>query len=113
MQTIQDRGYVTKRGQALIPTFLAFAVVGLLERHYPRLIDYDFTASMENELDEIAGGDTAAVDFLTSFYFGGRGRRRRQIARSGGLKKMVTEQPQRDRRAQRQLDPAVHRRRRP
>ena len=57
MQTIQDRGYVFKRGQALIPSFLAFAVVGLLERHFPRLVDYDFTAAMENELDEIAGGD--------------------------------------------------------
>ncbi|MEH0830926.1 DNA topoisomerase, partial [Micromonospora sp. CPCC 205714] len=87
MQTIQDRGYVVKRGQAMIPSFLAFAVIGLMERHYPRLIDYDFTASMENELDEIAGGDHAAVDFLTSFYFGstnGTGVR-------DGLKKLVTE----------------------
>ncbi|MFY1705563.1 type I DNA topoisomerase [Micromonospora sp. WMMA1923] len=92
MQTIQDRGYVTKRGQAMIPTFLAFAVIGLMERHYPRLIDYDFTASMENELDEIAGGDHAAVDFLTAFYFGGaNGAGDQDIARSGGLKKLVTE----------------------
>ena len=60
MQTIQDRGYVVKRGQALIPSFLAFAVIGLLEQHYPRLVDYNFTAAMENELDEIAGGDHAA-----------------------------------------------------
>ena len=52
MQTIQDRGYVFKRGQALIPSFLAFAVVGLLERHFPRLVDYGFTAAMEDELDE-------------------------------------------------------------
>ncbi|MGC4804787.1 type I DNA topoisomerase [Micromonospora sp. DT233] len=92
MQTIQDRGYVTKRGQALIPSFLAFAVTGLLERHYPRLVDYDFTASMENELDEIADGDHAAVDFLTAFYFGGTtGAGDQDIARSGGLKKLVTE----------------------
>ncbi|RZU72853.1 DNA topoisomerase I [Micromonospora kangleipakensis] len=92
MQTIQDRGYVTKRGQAMIPTFLAFAVIGLLERHYPRLIDYDFTASMENELDEIAGGEHAAVDFLTSFYFGStNGTGDRAIAHAGGLKKLVTE----------------------
>ncbi|WFF02517.1 type I DNA topoisomerase [Micromonospora sp. WMMD964] len=92
MQTIQDRGYVTKRGQAMIPTFLAFAVIGLMERHYPRLIDYDFTASMENELDEIAGGDHAAVDFLTAFYFGSaNGAGDQDIARSGGLKKLVTE----------------------
>ncbi|RAO43301.1 DNA topoisomerase [Micromonospora saelicesensis] len=92
MQTIQDRGYVTKRGQAMIPTFLAFAVIGLMERHYPRLIDYDFTATMENELDEIAGGDHAAVDFLTAFYFGSsNGAGDQDIARSGGLKKLVTE----------------------
>ncbi|BCL15278.1 type I DNA topoisomerase [Micromonospora sagamiensis] len=92
MQTIQDRGYVVKRGQAMIPSFLAFAVIGLMERHYPRLIDYDFTASMENELDEIAGGDHAAVDFLTAFYFGStNGAGDQDIARSGGLKKLVTE----------------------
>ncbi|MBE1485578.1 type I DNA topoisomerase [Plantactinospora soyae] len=91
MQTIQDRGYVTKRGQALIPSFLAFAVVGLLERHYPRLVDYNFTAAMENELDEIAGGDHAAVDFLTSFYFGSDSAGNESVAKSGGLKKMVTD----------------------
>lgn len=74
------------------PSFLAFAVIGLLERHYPRLIDYDFTASMENELDEIAGGDHAAVDFLTSFYFGSaNGTGDQAIAHAGGLKKLVTE----------------------
>lgn len=91
MATIQDRGYVFKRGQALIPSFLAFAVVGLLERHYPRLVDYNFTAAMENELDEIASGDAQAVDFLTSFYFGSPVGDDGSIARSGGLKKMVTE----------------------
>ncbi|MEV0394539.1 type I DNA topoisomerase [Polymorphospora rubra] len=91
MQTIQDRGYVVKRGQALIPSFLAFAVVGLLERHYPRLVDYNFTAAMENQLDEIAGGDSAAVDFLTSFYFGSEVAGDDSIARAGGLKRLVTE----------------------
>jgi DNA topoisomerase-1 len=91
MQTIQDRGYVSKRGQALIPSFLAFAVVGLLEQHYPRLVDYNFTAAMENELDEIAGGEHPAVDFLTSFYFGSDAAGTDSVARSGGLKKMVTE----------------------
>jgi DNA topoisomerase-1 len=91
MQTIQDRGYVFKRGQALIPSFLAFAVVGLLEQHYPRLVDYDFTAAMENELDEIAGGEHPAVEFLTSFYFGSPNGGAKSIARAGGLKKMVTE----------------------
>jgi DNA topoisomerase-1 len=92
MQTIQDRGYVFKRGQALIPSFLAFAVIGLLERYFPRLVDYSFTASMEDELDEIAGGSAAAVDFLRSFYFGGELGSEGSVARSGGLKRMVTEQ---------------------
>jgi DNA topoisomerase-1 len=91
MQTIQERGYVVKRGQALIPSFVAFAVVGLLERHYPQLIDYNFTAAMEDELDEIASGDHAAVDFLTSFYFGRTLDGGDAVARSGGLRKMVTE----------------------
>ena len=53
MQTIQDRGYVFKRGQALIPSFLAFAVVGLLENHFPRLVDFAFTAAMEDELQPL------------------------------------------------------------
>jgi DNA topoisomerase-1 len=92
MRTIQDRGYVEKRGQALIPSFLAFAVVGLLEGHYPRLVDYNFTASMESQLDDIAGGDHAALDFLTSFYFGSQKPGAEDtIANAGGLKKMVTE----------------------
>src|SRR5689334_12792047 len=92
MRTIQDRGYVTKRGQALIPSFLAFAVVGLLEGHYPRLVDYNFTAAMETQLDDIAGGDHAALDFLTSFYFGSTTAGPDDaIAAAGGLKKMVTE----------------------
>jgi DNA topoisomerase I len=91
MATIQDRGYVFKRGQALIPSFTAFAVIGLLERHYPRLVDYNFTAAMENQLDEIAGGDERAVDFLTSFYFGSDLSADGSIARAGGLKKLVTD----------------------
>jgi DNA topoisomerase-1 len=92
MQTIQDRGYVEKRGQALIPTFIAFAVINLMEQHYPRLVDYDFTAAMENDLDEIAGGDHAAQDFLTSFYFGSQKADEDDvIAKSGGLRKLVTE----------------------
>ncbi|MEV4620936.1 type I DNA topoisomerase [Asanoa sp. NPDC049573] len=91
MATIQDRGYVVKRGQALIPSFLAFAVIGLLEGHYPRLVDYNFTAAMENELDEIAGGDMAAADFLTSFYFGSDVSADGTIAASGGLKRLVTD----------------------
>ncbi|GGJ95864.1 DNA topoisomerase 1 [Pilimelia anulata] len=91
MRTIQDRGYVVKRGQALIPSFTAFAVIGLLEGYYPRLVDYDFTAAMENELDDIAGGNAAAIDFLTAFYFGSELGADGSVARAGGLKKMVTE----------------------
>ena len=91
MRTIQDRGYVEKRGQALIPSFIAFAVIGLLEGHYPRLVDYNFTAAMETQLDDIAGGDHAALDFLTSFYFGSDLGADDSIAKAGGLKKMVTE----------------------
>ncbi len=92
IQTIQDRGYVVKRGQALIPTFTAFAVIELLEQHYPRLIDYDFTAAMEDQLDQIAGGDATAVDFLTAFYFGSLAAPEGSVAHAGGLKKLVTEQ---------------------
>jgi DNA topoisomerase I len=68
--TIQDRGYVWKKGSALVPTFTAFAVVGLLERHFSTLVDYGFTASMENDLDEIAAGEEEAVPWLRRFYFG-------------------------------------------
>ena len=91
MRTIQDRGYVEKRGQALVPSFIAFAVIGLLEQHYPRLVDYNFTAAMETQLDDIAGGDHAALDFLTSFYFGSQLAGDDSVAKAGGLKKMVTE----------------------
>jgi DNA topoisomerase-1 len=91
MQTIQDRGYVFKRGQALIPSFLAFAVVGLLEGHFPRLVDFEFTAAMENELDDIAGGDGAALDFLRAFYFGTDVATMQKVFGGGGLKRMVTE----------------------
>jgi len=68
--TILDRGYVFKRGTALVPAFLAFSVVGLLEKHFSRLVDYDFTASMEDDLDRIAAGDEQRVDWLGRFYFG-------------------------------------------
>ena len=70
LQTIQDRGYVSKRGRSLVPTFLAFAVVGLLEQHFTKLVDYDFTASMEEDLDRIAEGTEDRVRWLTGFYFG-------------------------------------------
>jgi DNA topoisomerase I len=68
--TIQDRGYVRTRGSALIPTWLAFAVTRLLEEHFTELVDYDFTASMEEDLDRIAGGDEQRAHWLHRFYFG-------------------------------------------
>jgi DNA topoisomerase-1 len=68
--TIQDRGYVFKRGTALVPSFTAFAVVGLLEQHFGRLVDYGFTASMEDDLDEIARGASQSSAWLSRFYFG-------------------------------------------
>ncbi len=70
IQTIQDRGYVVKRGRALVPTFLAFSVTGLLEQHFSKLIDYEFTASMEEDLDRIANGEAERVTWLTDFFFG-------------------------------------------
>ncbi len=89
MQTIQDRGYVWKKGNSLVPSFIAFAVVNLLEQHFAQLVDYDFTASLEEELDDIAGGTLQRVDWLTEFYFGGEGRHTGGIAESGGLKQIV------------------------
>jgi DNA topoisomerase-1 len=89
MQTIQDRGYVWKKGNALVPSFVAFAVVNLLEQYFAQLVDYDFTASLEEELDEIAGGTLQRVDWLTEFYFGGEGRHAGGIAKSGGLKQVI------------------------
>jgi DNA topoisomerase I len=70
MQTIQDRGYVWKKGQALVPTTDAFAVVALLEQHFSHLVDYEFTARMEDDLDEIAGGRQRRVPWLQRFWFG-------------------------------------------
>ena len=81
--TILDRGYVFKKGTALVPSFLAFAVVTLLERHFARLVDYDFTARMEEGLDEIARGEAARVPWLRRFYFGADGEE--------GLKELVSD----------------------
>jgi DNA topoisomerase I len=89
MQTIQDRGYVWKKGNSLVPSFIAFAVVNLLEQHFAQLVDYQFTASLEEELDQIAGGTLQRVDWLTEFYFGGDRRDSGGIAESGGLKQIV------------------------
>lgn len=67
---ILDRGYVTKRGQALVPSWLAFSVVRLLEEHFADLVDYDFTAALEDDLDAIARGEQRRTEWLKSFYFG-------------------------------------------
>ncbi|MGI8776130.1 MAG: type I DNA topoisomerase [Acidimicrobiales bacterium] len=80
--TIQDRGYVWKKGSALVPSFTAFAVVGLLEAHFADLVDYAFTARMEDDLDGIASGREEAVPWLSRFYFGNG---------QAGLKTMVGE----------------------
>jgi DNA topoisomerase-1 len=81
--TIVDRGYVGKKGTALVPTFLAFAVTKLLEEHYGTLVDYAFTANMEDDLDRIAAGEEQRVAWLTRFYMGTNG--------EPGLHAMVTE----------------------
>ena len=68
--TILDRGYVFKKGTALVPSFLAFSVVNLLKAHFGRLVDYGFTASMEDDLDRIASGEQDRLSWLNRFYFG-------------------------------------------
>ena len=83
MSTILDRGYVFKRGTALVPAFLAFAVISLLEQHFGQLVDYQFTARMEDDLDRIAAGDEARLDWLRAFYFG--------AADDVGLKALVSD----------------------
>ncbi|WP_167202990.1 type I DNA topoisomerase [Actinomyces respiraculi] len=72
MSVIADRGYVDHRGQALVPTWLAFAVTRLLEENFAELVDYDFTASMERDLDRIAAGEEDRVAWLDRFYNGAR-----------------------------------------
>jgi DNA topoisomerase-1 len=83
IRTITSRDYVFKRGSALVPTWLAFAVTRLLETHFPRLVDYEFTADMEEDLDKIAEGDARRVQVLSEFYYGSGGQ--------AGLHKLVTE----------------------
>ncbi|MEU6139952.1 type I DNA topoisomerase [Streptomyces sp. NPDC047081] len=96
--TILDRGYVFKKGTALVPSFLSFAVVNLLEKHFGRLVDYDFTARMEDDLDRIAAGQAQSVPWLRRFYFGeGGGEGGAADAGNGdgdhlgGLKELVTD----------------------
>ncbi len=83
LSTIVDRGYVFKKGTALVPTFVAFSVVNLLERHFGQLVDFDFTARMEDDLDRIAAGEEARNQWLERFYFGNDG--------DPGLHHLVTE----------------------
>ncbi|MEV6480966.1 type I DNA topoisomerase [Streptomyces sp. NPDC051576] len=95
--TILDRGYVFKKGTALVPSFLSFAVVNLLEKHFGRLVDYDFTAKMEDDLDRIASGEAQAVPWLRRFYFGeGEATGAAEAGNGdgdhlGGLKELVTD----------------------
>ena len=81
--TILDRGYVFKKGTALVPSFVAFAVITLLERHFAHLVDYEFTARMEDALDQIATGQSGRVPWLRRFYFGTDGEE--------GLKSLVSD----------------------
>lgn len=92
IKTIQDRGYVVARGNALVPSWVAFSVVGLLENNFDALVDYDFTSSMEDELDEIAHGNQDRTRWLSGFYFGDADAKEsmaQALARRGGLKHMI------------------------
>jgi DNA topoisomerase-1 len=95
MGTILDRGYVRKEGQALVPSFLAFAVTNLLEQHFGQLVDYQFTARLEDDLDRIASGAEAGSAWLRRFYFGDG---------DAGLKALVTDLGEIDARAINTLD---------
>jgi len=91
IQTIQERGYVWNKGQTLVPTFTAIAVVRLLEKHLPDLVDYDFTARMEDELDAIAGGERETGPWLRDFYFGGSNSGNGRPIMRMGLQGLLTE----------------------
>ncbi len=84
ISTILDRGYVVHRGNALVPSWIAFAVTRLLEEHFARLVDYDFTASMEEDLDRIADGEEQRSQWLSRFYFGSG-----EAGAASGLKPLV------------------------
>jgi DNA topoisomerase-1 len=89
IDTIQNRNYAFKKGGALVPTWVAFSVVQLLEQHLASLVDYQFTAQMEDELDAISRGEREYIDYLNAFYFGngGNGTRKAQ-AKNGGPPKL-------------------------
>ena len=91
IKTIKDRGYVVSRGNALVPSWVAFAVVGLLEENFSELVDFDFTSLMEDELDAIATGNRDRTQWLNGFYFGSNDDNSAavSIARHGGLKSVI------------------------
>lgn len=105
ISTIMDRGYVYERGRALIPSWLAFSVTKLLETNFPKLVDYTFTAEMENGLDRIAHGEETGRDWLTHFYFGsGAGAARNADEAHEGLQQQVAQLGEIDARAINTID---------
>lgn len=105
ISTIMDRGYVYERGRALIPSWLAFSVTKLLETNFPKLVDYTFTAEMENGLDRIAHGEETGRDWLTHFYFGsGEGAARNADEAHEGLQQQVAQLGEIDARAINTID---------
>lgn len=105
ISTIMDRGYVYERGRALIPSWLAFSVIKLLETNFPKLVDYTFTAEMENGLDRIAHGEETGRDWLTHFYFGsGKGAARNADEAHEGLQQQVAQLGEIDARAINTID---------
>ncbi len=111
--TVQDRGYVWKKGSALVPTWLAFAVVNLMEQHFGRLVDYGFTVSVEDDLDTIAGGDLHGAEWLSRFYFGSELGKEGAISAPGRAEGAHRQEPRRDRRPRDQHHPDRHERGRP
>ncbi|HEV8240226.1 MAG TPA: type I DNA topoisomerase [Thermoanaerobaculia bacterium] len=91
LSTIQDRGYVLKKGEALVPTYVGMAVIHLLREHFPQYVDVKFTARMEDDLDEIARGETDWVDFLSRFYWGESAEEAAHDAHRKGLVQRIDE----------------------
>ncbi len=90
LETIQYRDYVWKKGSALVPTWTAFAVVTLMERHFPHLVDYSFTAKLEDDLDAIASKEAERIPWLTEFYFGTQNGGKSGEEARPGLKELVS-----------------------
>ena len=87
--TIIERDYVWKKGSALVPTWTAFAVTNLMERYFPELVDYGFTASLEDDLDDISNGEAEMIPWLTDFYWGDEGPAPPGVEAQGGLRGLV------------------------